>query len=59
MRNRTNTVHITPDNLDRLKADCAYAKAEGFDAFVFEGHPLLVKFAEYLIEYLEWKSGEI
>jgi len=59
MHKRTNTVHITPDNLAQLKSDCAYAKAEGFDAFIFEGHPLLVGFAEYLILHLEQQFGGI
>jgi len=59
MYKRTDTVQITPENLSRLKKDCAYARAEGFDAFVFEGHPVLVRFAEYLIEHLDQHSGGI
>jgi hypothetical protein len=57
MQHRKDTIHFTPESFARFKKDYAYAKAEGFDAFNFEGHEVLVAFAYYMIEYIENQIG--
>jgi len=39
-----------------LKKVLAKAKAEGRETFVFEERELVVRYAEYLIEYLEGRG---
>jgi hypothetical protein len=53
MKHRTNTINFTKESFERFKRDYAYAKAEGFEAFTFEGHEILVAYAKYMIQYIE------
>jgi hypothetical protein len=48
-----SVVSFTPESLKVLKRAYDKAIAEGRDQFVFHGHPLLVSYAKYLIEFLE------
>jgi hypothetical protein len=58
MKHRKNTINFTKESFERFKQDYAYAKAEGFDAFTFEGHEVLVNYAKYMIAYIEMRLGE-
>jgi hypothetical protein len=58
MKHRTNTISFTPESFARFKRDHAYARAEGFDAFTFEGHEVLVEYAKYMIAYIQMQIGE-
>lgn len=40
------------NDLARLQLAVAKAKLEGADQFTFDGHEYLIRYAEYLIEYL-------
>ena len=44
---------FTPAKLAKLRKAYGAAVASGAEQFEFEGHPLLVAYAKYLIEYLE------
>lgn len=57
MHHRYNSLQMTPERFAAFKKDYTYAQAEGFDAFVFDGHPVLVSYAKYLIEYFELRFG--
>jgi hypothetical protein len=50
------TIEFTPDKLKALKKAYNKARTLGREQFDFEGHPLLVPYAKYLIEYLETYS---
>lgn len=60
MQHRKDTIHFTPESFARFKKDYAYAKAEGFDTFIFEGHEVLVDYAKYMIQFMEMRlNGEL
>ena len=44
---------FTEKDLKELKRKYAEAMKSGSESFEFRGHPLLVSYAKYLIEYLE------
>lgn len=45
--------HWNRAKLEQFKKDYEAAYKYGEDEFTFEGHPFLVDYAKYLIEYLE------
>ena len=47
----------TPAKLTKFKRDYAKAITDGKVTFMFEGHEVLVRYAKYLIEYLENRFG--
>ena len=47
------SITFTRAKLHELKVAYNWAKALGQTQFEFEGHPLLVDYAKYLIQYLE------
>jgi hypothetical protein len=47
------TIEWTPAKLQRFKRRYNKAVEENVETFMFEGHELLVRYAKYLIEYLE------
>lgn len=51
----TNHVDFTPEKLAQLKKVYDQAVLAGKDRFDFEGHPLLVSYAKYVIQYLDTK----
>lgn len=52
-RKGITTINFTRAKLDELKQAYTKAKQKGAEQFEFEGHPLLVAYAKYLIQYLE------
>lgn len=53
MVDRTKVVQFTPESLKALKRAYNKAVKDGQDRFTFNGQPLLVSYAKYLIEFLE------
>ena len=49
----TDSIVFTKEKLSRLRKAYREAKQEGEDTFVFEGHVLLVSYAEHMIRYLQ------
>jgi hypothetical protein len=47
------TINFTRAKLAQLKDHYTMAKRRGADQFEFEGHPIIMAYAKYLIEYLE------
>ena len=60
MANQTMT--FDPARLERFRQARDEARAADQDSFEFDGHPFLVRYADYLIEYLDFNiavhSGE-
>ena len=50
------TKYVTPENLESFKQAYLKAKQDQKNTFMFNDQEVLVKFAEYLIEYIEIKS---
>lgn len=50
---KPKTITFTRAKLDELKNAYAMAKRRGADQFELDGHPLIMAYAKYLIEYLE------
>ena len=51
MANQTMT--FDPARLERFRQARNEAQAADQDSFEFDGHPFLVRYADYLIEYLD------
>ena len=51
MTNQTMTFDLA--RLERFRQALIEAHAAEQDSFEFDGHPFLVKYADYLIEYLD------
>ena len=49
------TMTFDPARLERFRKARNEAQAADQDSFNFDGHPFLVRYADYLIEYLEGK----
>ena len=49
------SIMFTRAKLEALKEAYQKALGEGVEQFEFEGHPLIVGYAKYLIEYLNLK----
>jgi hypothetical protein len=58
MHNRSTMVYFTHENFERLKQDYHYAKAEGFDSFLFENTRMTLADAEKVIGRLSRITGE-
>ncbi len=43
----------TPAKLEQFSLDCEHAKEAGREIVLFEGHPINLGYAKYLIIYLE------
>ena len=48
-------MEMTAADLEVLKRMYKQAFDEGMEQFVYKGHPFLVSYVKYLIEYLETK----
>lgn len=48
-------IEFTREKYLKLKREYNKAVAQGKSRFDFEGHPVLVAYAKYLIQYLEMK----
>ena len=51
MTNQTMTFDLA--RIERLRQARNEARDAGQDSFEFDGHPFLVRYADYLIEYLD------
>ena len=47
------TMTFDPARLERFRRARNEARAADQDSFKFDGHPFLVRYADYLIEYLD------
>ena len=47
------TMTFDPARLERFRQARNEAQAADQDSFEFDGHPFLVRYADYLIEYLD------
>ena len=47
------TMTFDPARLERFRRARNEAQAADQDSFEFDGHPFLVRYADYLIEYLD------
>ena len=47
------TMTFDPARLERFRQARNEAQAANQDSFEFDGHPFLVRYADYLIEYLD------
>ena len=56
MKKQQDPLVFDKQKLRDLKKVLAKAKAEGREIFVFEERELVVRYAEYLIEYLEGRG---
>lgn len=57
MQNRSLFVVMGKEDFDKLKRDCAYAAAEGFDSFLFMDRELKTSFAKVMIEQINHQMG--
>lgn len=53
----TPTIEFTKEKLERLRRAYRLAERQKVETFTFDGHELLVRYAKYLIEYLDTKFG--
>ena len=51
------TMTFDPASLERFRRARNEARAADQDSFKFDGHPFLVRYADYMIEHLENKIG--
>lgn len=51
------TIAFTPALARKLETHYRTAVAEGRDEFEFEGHVLVVNYAKYLLEFLQYQFG--
>ena len=52
-------VSFNRDTAKKFKHDYEMAVACGLDCFQWQGHPFLVGYAKYLVEYLEMQFGKL
>jgi hypothetical protein len=57
MTNRP-VIEWTPTKAQRLRGAIAVARKNGQDTFMFDGHEFVVRYAEYLLEYINMQFAK-